>query len=458
MKALIIIAAVALLAVLVWMVTDSNEPAVQPVGAVIAARDGRSKDAEVPEAPDIRAPDAGTSAPLVDPDRLTPVRAPDGAMLDEDPFVRGWVRPASESMSLDYDDIEVALFDSSGQELAYVRTESDGFFEIVHDEPLLAGWGVGVAESTGLDGSTYPPAWVGGFRVHAPGDETVEVLIELRLGVLLQGRVLDATTGAPVSGAEISIGSDLPGWTTDESWAESNEEGLYQVTLEELPLDDALVWCRAWDYQTTVVGPVDLGTSDVYTLDFHLTPPVVLKGRVLDATTGLPVDNATVTLGSRFLAFEDDHDWDFSEDDGSFELEAEDMPLEQAWLHVETMGDHAPASLKVALPATEALEIRLQPVLAVRGVITDEDGEPVDGAEVQLVFHQGWLGIQNGIYNDDITDADGTFEMEPDVAPPMASEIVVTSLDHRPFRARFADLARFDQAENVYAIEIELER
>ncbi len=424
------------------------------------ATDTRVVEATQPELPDpveLPTSEPAAAVPIMTETPDTPPMGDFGDVLSNaDPvFVRGFLRAPGDDTDLT--DFEMTLYDQNGDDVDWSEVNEQGYFEIYYDGTLAAGWGVGssasAADSHG-ETRTILPAWSGQQVTHSAGEPAVEIELQASFAPRLSGLVIDRTTNMPVEGAEVSVGSVLSAWVIEEDFTDTDANGFYSMELPEIPPRDVLVWCRTWEQQSTVVGPLDLLGTDDYKLDIYLVESRPIIGRVVDAA-GAPVGDATVTLGSDWLVFEDDHDWEFTEDDGSFEIDPLDVPLEGAWLHVETY-DNAPTVYPISPPISGPIEIRVGDAASLRGIVRDAEGNPVDGADIMVVFYRGWLGLENGVYDNDWSDEDGTFEFSLETAPPSESMLVVESEDYRPFSAPLPSVSKYDAASNTWVVEVTL--
>ena len=253
------------------------------------------------------------------------------------------------------------------------------------------------------------------------------------------------------------MGSSLAAFAFGDEWADTDADGRYEVEVGDIPPTGVLVWCRDWEHQATVVGPFDLPESGDVVLNFTLEKLRPLKGTVLDLLTGEPVKGASVTLGSTHLVFEDDEDWDFTDAKGRFSLDPEDMPLEGAFIHVSGPDGYGPAALQLQGFSDQRLEVLLPPLAVLEGVVRDTGGRPLDDADILVVFSASWYGVDAGIANDALADADGAFRIELDAALPEQSRLIVEAPDHLAFEAPLLDVAVWDATAGVWRVDVRLQ-
>ena len=424
-----------------------------PSGGVVAAADE----------PDLPGPapggETGTAAAVpLQPTPATDTARPAAPKPETPLFAIGRVLADAE---FDLTTLEVALLDRDGDDVETADVEDDGRFELRWGEALAGGWSLscdGRRITVGGVRRTLMPAFAGPFEAHAPGLPPVEVELRLRFPPRIVGVVASARNGRPLQDAEISVGSTHAAYAFDDEWADTDADGRYALEVGEIPPTGVLVWCRPWDHQATVVGPFDLPESGDVVVNFLVERLRPIKGTVLDALTGEPVKGAEVTLGSSHLVFEDDEDWDFTDDKGRFELDPEDMPLEGAWIHVAGPDGYGPAALRLGGPVDDRLELRLPPVAVLEGVVRGPDGAPLHDAEILVVFSASWFGVDAGISNDALADGDGAFRIELDQALPEESRLIIEAPEHLAFEAPLLEAAHWDEAAGVYRVDVTLPR
>ena len=259
------------------------------------------------------------------------------------------------------------------------------------------------------------------------GRDAVGVDFALRaLDGMIYGQVLDATD-QPVAGARVrawnivcpSLGGGFT--TTDTS-------GAYTITL---PTGPYRVYLYADGYVTPVVREIVLGadggppTAEVdFTLPPLTPPPFTISGRVV-SSAGQPVTNAGVQASAcgRLYATSGDVTgaYTLSVTAGAYALYAyrRSPPLDPGiagFLPEPTNAAEASSatvarmpSLVSVPPCIAGVAVTLTPAgdyparYAVRGRVTDDQGQPVEGAYVSTA------GPRYGYYETDLSDADGIF-------------------------------------------------
>jgi hypothetical protein len=346
------------------------------------------------------------------------------------------------------EEIDVSLYDSDGTELEFSSTNKEGAYEIRWDEPLGAGWSVGtdtVTVTIAGQPVDLAPDNIGNLPVHLPGEAPIEANLTIGYLPTIAGRVFDRTTGEPIEGAEISAVSTLQAWAMDECYALSEEDGSYTLELEDLPLRSLIVWCRNDEWQAQMSGPQDLAPAaspgDVLRLDFPMDRPVAWRGRITSAVDGLPVEGATITVGNDVGAFSDYFEFEISDEDGRFELDLPEVPVESAWVHV-SQTDFAPVALRAVKPGTD-IAIVMGPAVTLAGTVTARGTDkPVEGADVQIFFDGETIWGDNALYDEDFSSVAGTFEMTLESAPLDAARVRVDADGFAPFETKLQGLAQ----------------
>jgi hypothetical protein len=345
-------------------------------------------------------------------------------------------------------EVDVVLFDNDGTDLETVTAAADGSFEIRWDEPLPQGWSVGTDLVTLILGAEVVdllPDNSGPLAAHLPREPPVQVLLSLGHAPLVVGRVYDRLTGEAIPDAEITAISSLPACAWDECFEITGDDGRYELVLEDLALRGLIVWCRVDGWQAQAWGPQDVAPAaapgETLRVDFALDQAVAWRGRVLSAIDGMPIDGATITIGHDEEGLNAWSDFEITEEDGTWELELGDVPVEGAWVHVQQF-DYAPVAVRNVRPG-EDIVVRLPAPVSVTGrVVTRGGGEPVDSANVAFYFDGETLLGENGLYDEAYTDPDGAFELVLEYAPADMALVRVDSTDHAHVELPFAAVAK----------------
>jgi protocatechuate 3,4-dioxygenase beta subunit len=207
--------------------------------------------------------------------------------------------------------------------------------------------------------------------------EVLEKDLEVTRGVKLSGKVTDDETGEPVEGAEVVVQINL------RLKGSTDAEGKYEIS--GLGPTRTRIFARAKGYVTSYqyVTP-DADGGDVEH-DFGLKRGGIVLGTVLDPS-GRPVAGARIGQNAYGLYQEGSEDVAISEDDGTYRLEG--ILPGNRWVFALADG-YAPgrSAAQVTVQGgaeTTGIDIRLTVGGEVRGKVTAESGEPVEGAAVRI--------------------------------------------------------------------------
>ncbi|MEQ1891817.1 MAG: hypothetical protein ABL998_04680 [Planctomycetota bacterium] len=234
-----------------------------------------------------------------------------------------------------------------------------------------------------------------------PHDEPVE--LELLPALAVEGRVTDATTGAPIAGAALAF------WTAAElDLAHTDAAGRFrharfpaggpaqQLCVRAEGFGKCVRYLRldadgAWKLAAAREGEASLAGRGTPFLELALVPETRISGRVL-ASDGTPLAGARVAAEGYFHARPSIAVRDLVESvsaaDGTFELAALRSDISHA-LVVEAAGH---ARLERELAAARAHELgdfSLAPEQVLAGVVIDAEGVPMADVEVVLTLDEG---------------------------------------------------------------------
>lgn len=346
-------------------------------------------------------------------------------------------------------DVDVSLYDAAGDELDSTTADEKGHYELRWDEPLLAGWSVGtdsVRAKVGEKNVDLTPDNVGPLPMHLPKEPPLAVDLVLGLPPLIVGSVTDRVTGAPLAGAIVNVSSVSRAWALDTSSTLTDEQGHYELEIDGLPLRGLMIWATADEHIAQLAGPQDItpaATPDATVrFDFPLEAPAAWRGKVVDANTGVPVPDATITLGSDYAALEDVADFEITDENGEFELDVPDMPAQGAWLHVYTDEDGYGAAFLRNIQPGQDLLVRLGGRPTLSGKVLLGKDKPARMADVTIYFDGEPPDGMNGLCDEDRTDADGAFSIPLQYAPFDSAKVRVDALGCAIWEARLADVAR----------------
>ncbi len=280
--------------------------------------------------------------------------------------VRGTVRDAATGRPLPGTDVNIGAIK--------VRTDSNGEFVA---ENVPAGPVSIVAKR-----ARYHDAQA---ALELPRDGSVEQ--HLRLSAITTGTILavvtDASSDAPVSGAEIMLGNRR--MTTDAQG---------KVVATEVPAGDIAVNATAHLYEPGS-DEVSLEAAGEVSVAIQLIPITygTIYGKVVDKSTGAPIANASIRVGGRDLR-----------SNRTGEFRAERIPSGSISVSAELSryrGDQQTVALERGTEREVSLELDPITTGTVRGVVRNAaDGKTVAGASVTV----GGLSAT--------TATDGRFQIE----------------------------------------------
>jgi 5-hydroxyisourate hydrolase-like protein (transthyretin family) len=248
--------------------------------------------------------------------------------------------------------------------------------------------------------------------------------IEIRLepGRVIEGKVTDQA-GKPIEGASISA----------EDWRKSRRrlhlevktdaEGRFKVV--DAPSDEVTFDIGKEGYMLLENYPMKPGGTKY---NITLRPTLKVRGTVIDAQTGRPIDKFTTTNG---IDPEDGRAPHWQEFDvrtfrgGQYELEFK-QEIFTYCIRVDAEGYQSALSRRIRpeeiAESSIVCDFKLDKTTALTGTVLSPDGTPLSGAEV--VIATDWLRIVNGEVDSRSaeqnlilhTDANGEFHFEPPVS------------------------------------------
>jgi hypothetical protein len=262
------------------------------------------------------------------------------------------------------------------------------------------------------DGSSFFMPIADAVTVALAKDEhRTGIVLSVEIGSSISGIVLNSD-GQPIGQA--SVNAFQPGGGPDPGFSRASTDRLGRFEVLGLTAGSCRLTVSCEGYQS-IGATVEPGRRD---LQFVLEPSVVsIRGRVIDARTGSPIQSFDLVVRSGEIVDED-----------RFRLE-QPLHIENAEGRFETKAEHlagtvslqaraarySPASTSVSeLMAgdTADVELRLEPSLSLRGRVIDEKGNAVPGAFVSigmpiLTYGQNWERVA-----DAQTDDEGRFSLE----------------------------------------------
>ncbi|MBX3176153.1 MAG: sigma-70 family RNA polymerase sigma factor [Candidatus Hydrogenedentes bacterium] len=288
--------------------------------------------------------------------QLTARRATTGSIQGQ--VVRGGWQPCA--------DVEVVLRDEHGREIQRSISDGSGFFHFA---------------------SVYPGAYTASIlgagqvaqRVAVqPGESSTLAPLEYNSGNgEISGRVLDAH-GAPITGAQVRASG------TPERIPVAETDGDGRYTLKGLGTYPAEVTVRAERYARASAADVIPGSQNV---NFRLNRLGSVDGRVIDATTGDPVEMFHIQAVPSHDASQIEqalrgHRYGLYHSSAKGEFFASNLPPGEQTVIARAPG-FFPGQTATVVRSGETrsgLTIRLLPAPAARVQVVDASGGPVSGA------------------------------------------------------------------------------
>lgn len=305
------------------------------------------------------------------------VVGPDGAPVPE-------ARVSLEEMDPqtgDYGDIVSLSRDSP----IFATTDDKGKFTLGHARH-------GSRCSLYLAADGFARAHVGEFLFDEPEEAIAGVAdrytIRLKPGGIIEGTVTHK--GKPVEGCWIDAESAAFMERPHDDWAVTDAQGRYRMaSLAAGPYD---LHIRHTD---TLTGPsqtaieVTVGKT-VPDIDFGVTPGALIRGRVIHAETGEPITDGVVSAqdGARLsTGMMGSSVWSSVDETGRYEIRVVpgDVELYFSIYDDRTLHSEDRHQLTVTEGQTlEAPDIRVAPKGRVVITVTDSNGEPLEGAHLQV--------------------------------------------------------------------------
>jgi protocatechuate 3,4-dioxygenase beta subunit len=247
-----------------------------------------------------------------------------------------------------------------------------------------------------------------------PGEDLKALVVTLRQGAVLEGKVTDAA-GKPLPGALIrSIEADESGGVSSWRLASSEptstlEDGAFRI--ENVRTGKLVVQASHPAYLSASKNAIETSEGSAVQLTFALTSGAVLEGKVLD-TSGSPVQGARVRFGSLDpppagidANYRDPED-PVTESDGTFRLEG--LIPGRYRLTAEAEGAAPSAAVEASTGSGTASVLRLAQAFVIAGNVRGPGGGPISGVEVQIQqpVDGGWRTVERGP-----TAPDGAFEI-----------------------------------------------
>lgn len=215
--------------------------------------------------------------------------------------------------------------------------------------------------------------------------------LHLQPSAVFAGRAVDDASGAPI--AEFTVRSlrlNPSGGPAEVPWNERGTNGTWSHATRLAAGSKARIEVRAPGYAPLVLGPIESRwPADPEASVARLSPGGVVRGRVLDAATGLGVSGAVVArYPARSMVYTNE-DWlgtiltVRTDANGAFELV--DVPLGEGKLHVQhdAYAPHLDGPFLVGPLATERL-LEMTHGATLAGRLLDAEGNGLAGEKVDL--------------------------------------------------------------------------
>lgn len=409
-----------------------------------ATKDPGPDPDRVPEAPESSRGETGTT---------TRIELPEDVAVDHSEVltIRGRVVEAGSGAPIDEAEVEILYPD--GDEVSSATSGEDGRYEVAIEDGV-------------------PPAlafrcWADGYTIvsaeprRVTREQRVMVVdFELASSFIVEGRVISAVDGTPVEGADVEIRSGLPLFEDDWDDGETDDSGYFRIEdIEDLPREGLDVVVEPIDHAPMVKRNLSLQPGqNVLRVDFTLYESITLVGVVTSRVNGQPIEDAMVSISSLDRDYEDDGEDEITDEDGSFELETDTLPLDGLYVLISA-DDHAAVRIDpVPAPDREGViqlgTIALGPPVVVQGFVRNaRNGAVVQGGDV-YAFPVEAPGDEDSDYVDEeLVDAQGRFELTLEYATPGAFDLIVESDGYEPSRQRVSVPA----GAQMHQVQVDLE-
>ncbi|WP_343891623.1 carboxypeptidase regulatory-like domain-containing protein [Agromyces luteolus] len=229
-------------------------------------------------------------------------------------------------------------------------------------------------------------------EIPSEGSPPVGLDVEVEPGIPVGGRVFDAATGSPVSGANLDWNRETGiGWLWSHGWGYGATTGEFELTVDDPGIVELSASAEFQDYSGTSID-VDVPEPGVEGLEIGLTKGASVSGRVVSDNNGVPLSNVSVEL------VDEDGSWRYSgytDSDGRYTVHgvlAGTYRVEftnYSGLYVSEWFDDQPSSetaaeITVGSEPLSGIDAALSLGSVITGTVTGPEGAPIPWAEVGL--------------------------------------------------------------------------
>lgn len=327
---------------------------------------------------------------------------------DNDATISGTVTDSDTGLPLENVMVMVDSWNESAGESSsnFTWTESDGQYFM----DIKSGWVRVIMSKPG-----YTMYMQENIEVLPGEDEVVDATLKAATAVV-RGNVTDKGTSLPISWAQVFLYDPVNG---SMNMAFTNVTGAY--TLEAFDGTDLMIGAQADGYGRQYMM-LDIDPGDELWIDFELGAiDASVSGKVTDALSGLPVEDASVHYSS--MAYDN---WDNTDGSGDY-----DMELVSGDYMVEVYSpSHRYKTFDVTIsPGPNVVDIELMPwdipdTVRMHGYVNDSStGTGIDMAFVEVGMGPPDYSERNG----SSSDPSGYYEI---YIPPVELIVVVSAGDH----------------------------
>ncbi|MDH5715670.1 MAG: carboxypeptidase-like regulatory domain-containing protein, partial [Candidatus Aminicenantes bacterium] len=199
----------------------------------------------------------------------------------------------------------------------------------------------------------------------------------------IAGKVYDARSGASIEGAVIEI---EPGSAAEDDElvtlpVSTDSSGSFEITS----LYDVVILTVKAEGYAVKRCVVRFTKSDRIVQDFHLQPEAIIRGMLTDEQTGIPIQDANITITERTDSGTEIKTV-VSDEDGSFEARGLNEGAKEVIIRASGYGCQV-QQLDVKMGELVGnLFISLPQAVEIEGVVKDESNIPIAGAEIKLTY------------------------------------------------------------------------